>query len=213
MRAVRTILAALCLCTAVAAVARADSSAADCLSDDNERRIAGCTVIIENPATTPLDRSNALAMRGLALSIKGLLDRAIDDYNASLTINPNSALRAQQPRLGLLPRRPRPATACPTSRSRCCSIQTASIPGIRARTSARCWAMSTARSGTTRWPSTSAASGWSSFTSAASPSADSTVDSMDGIYSSEMKSAMHTCVRKRDCDPLPADEQCKLPMS
>ena len=90
MRAVRTILAALCLCTAVAAVARADSSAADCLSDDNERRIAGCTEIIENPATSSLDRSNALAMRGLALSIKGLLDRAIDDYNASLKINPNS---------------------------------------------------------------------------------------------------------------------------
>ena len=90
MNPIRTILAALCLCTVFAAAARADSNAADCLSDDNERRIAGCTQIIEDPATAPLDRSNALAMRGLALSIKGLLDRAIDDYNASLAINPNS---------------------------------------------------------------------------------------------------------------------------
>jgi hypothetical protein len=66
MKRACTILAALCLGTVLAGAARADNSAADCLSDDNERRIAGCTVIIENPATTPLDRSNALAMRGQA---------------------------------------------------------------------------------------------------------------------------------------------------
>jgi hypothetical protein len=82
MRRAGIILVALWLAFAATMSVRADSSAADCLSDDNERRIVGCTIIIENPATPPLDRGNALAIRGLALAIKGQLDRAIDDYNA-----------------------------------------------------------------------------------------------------------------------------------
>ena len=212
MRAVRTILAALCLCTALAAVARADSSAADCLSDDNERRIAGCSVIIENPATTPLDRSNALAMRGLALSIKGLLDRAIDDYNASLTINPNSPsalnnrawayFRAGRGRDGV-PDIEKSLLLNPDSehswdtRAHIRQMMGNVDGAIRDYEMAihlggermvKLYQCGLAERGLYR-------------------------GQMDGIYSSEMKSAMHTCVRDRGCDPLPADEQCRLPTS
>lgn len=212
MRRVCTILAALCLCTAIAAAARADNSAADCLSDDNERRIAGCTVIIEDPATTPLDRSNALAMRGLALSIKGLLDRAIEDYNASLTINPNSAMslnnrawayfRAGRGREGV-PDIEKSLLLNPSSehswdtRAHIRQMMGNFEGALRDYEMAihlggekmiRLYQCGLAERGLYR-------------------------GQMDGIYSAEMKSAMHTCVRDRDCDPLPADEQCKLPTS
>ena len=212
MKPVCTILAALCLCTAIAAVARADNSAADCLSDDNERRIAGCSVIIENPATTPLDRSNALAMRGLALSIKGLLDRAIDDYNAALTINPNSPsalnnrawayFRAGRGRDGV-PDIEKSLLLNPDSehswdtRAHIRQMMGNVDGAIRDYEMAihlggermvKLYQCGLAERGLYR-------------------------GQMDGIYSSEMKSAMHTCVRNRDCDPLPADEQCRLPTS
>jgi tetratricopeptide (TPR) repeat protein len=212
MKRACTILAALCLGTVLAGAARADNSAADCLSDDNERRIAGCTVIIENPATTPLDRSNALAMRGLALSIKGLLDKAIEDYNASLTINPNAPaalnnrawayFRAGRGREGLpdveqsLLLNPESEHSWDTRahiRQMMGNVEGAlrdyemaiHLGGERMIKLYQC---GLAERGLYR-------------------------GQMDGIYNAETKSAMHTCVRDRDCDPLPADEQCRLPTS
>jgi hypothetical protein len=35
----------------------------------------------------------------------------------------------------------------------------------------------------------------------------------DGIYSSEVREALRLCAHRRDCDPLPADEQCKAATS
>jgi tetratricopeptide (TPR) repeat protein len=212
MKSVRTILAALCFCTALAAVARADSSAADCLSDDNERRIAGCTVIIENPGTTPLDRSNALAMRGLALSIKGLLDRAIGDFDASLAINPNSAsalnnrawvyFRAGRGREGLPDIEKSLMLNGDSEHSWDTRAHIRQMMGnfddairdyemaihLGGERMIKLYQCGLAERGLYR-------------------------GQMDGVYSAEMKSAMHTCVRDRECDPLPADEQCKVPMS
>ena len=36
---------------------------------------------------------------------------------------------------------------------------------------------------------------------------------IDGIYSAATQEAMRSCVTKRDCDPLPADEECRLATS
>ncbi len=212
MRPVCTILAAFLLATLSVGVVAADNLATDCFSDDNERRITGCTVIIENPATTPLDRSNALAMRGLALSIKGLLDRAIDDYNASLTINPNSPaalnnrawayFRSGRGREGL-PDIERSLLLNPDSehswdtRAHIRQMMGNVEGAIRDYEMAihlggekmiKLYQCGLAERGLYR-------------------------GQMDGIYSAETKTAMHACVRDKDCDPLPADEQCRLPTS
>lgn len=70
----------------------ARDATADCLGDDNERRITGCTAVIEDPATSDLDRSSALAIRGNAYSSKREFERAIEDYDAAIKINPLSAV-------------------------------------------------------------------------------------------------------------------------
>jgi tetratricopeptide (TPR) repeat protein len=212
MRRAGTILVALWLAVAATGVVRADGSAADCLSDDNERRILGCTIIIENPATPPLERSNALAIRGLALAIKGQLERAIEDYDASLSINPNSPsalnnrawayFRAGRGSQGL-PDVERSLLLNPDSehswdtrahiRQLMGNVEAAirdyemavHIGGERMIKLYQC---GLAERGLYR-------------------------GQMDGIYSAETKTALHTCARDRDCDPLPADEQCRLPTS
>ncbi|HWV82613.1 MAG TPA: tetratricopeptide repeat protein [Hyphomicrobiaceae bacterium] len=207
-----SILAALWLVVAASTAAGADSSAADCLSDDNERRILGCSIIIDNPATPPLERSNALAIRGLALAIKGLLDRAIQDYDAALAINPNSPsalnnrawahFRAGRGAEGL-PDVERSLLLNPDSehswdtRAHIRQLQGNVEGAIRDYEMAihlggermiKLYQCGLAERGLYR-------------------------GQMNGIYSQETKTALHTCAGDRTCDPLPADEQCRLPTS
>lgn len=209
---VRTILAALCLSTVLAAAARADSTADDCQSEDNERRIAGCTLIIEDPAAAPLARSLALANRGLSLSIKGLLDRALEDFDASITINPNSAsalnnrawvhFRAGRGRQGL-PDIERSLLIDPGSehswdtRAHIRQLMGNFDGAIRDYETAihlggekmiRIYQCGLGERGLYR-------------------------GRLHGIYDAETKEAMRICAKKPDCDPLPAEEKCDPPSS
>ncbi|WP_083528245.1 tetratricopeptide repeat protein [Hyphomicrobium sp. CS1BSMeth3] len=212
MRRAGMILAALWLATAAATAARADSSAADCLSDDNERRIAGCTVIIDNPATPPLDRSNALAIRGLALSIKGQLDRAIEDYDASLAINPNSP-SALNNRAWAFYRSGRGTQGLPdVERSLMLNPESEHSWDTRAHIrqlmgnvegALRDYEMAIHLGGERMIK----------LYQCGLAERGHYRGQMDGIYNAETKTALHTCVQDRECDPLPADEQCRLPTS
>jgi tetratricopeptide (TPR) repeat protein len=212
MKRAGMILAALWLTAAAASAAGADNSAADCLSDDNERRIAGCSIIIENPATPPLDRSNALAIRGLALSIKGLLDRAIDDYNASLAINPNSP-SALNNRAWAYFRSGRGTEGLPdVERSLLLNPESEHSWDTRAHIRQL---MGNAEGALRDYEMAIHLGGERMVKLYQCGLAERGLyrGQMDGIYSSETKTAMQTCVRDRDCDPLPADEQCRLPTS
>ena len=212
MRRAGMILAALWLAAAAATAARADSSAADCLSDDNERRIAGCSVIIENPATPPLDRSNALAIRGLALSIKGQLDRAIEDYDASLAINPNSP-SALNNRAWAYFRSGRGTEGLPdVERSLLLNPESEHSWDTRAHIrqlmgnidgALRDYEMAIHLGGERMVK----------LYQCGLAERGHYRGQMDGIYNAETKTALHTCVQDRECDPLPADEQCRLPTS
>ena len=51
--------------------------AVDCFSEDIERRIEGCTALIERGDQTLADMSHVYAMRALAYSLKGRYDAAI----------------------------------------------------------------------------------------------------------------------------------------
>jgi tetratricopeptide (TPR) repeat protein len=206
------ILAALWLAAAAATSARADSSAADCLSDDNERRIVGCSIIIDNPATPPLDRSNALAIRGLALSIKGQLDRAIEDYDASLAINPNSP-SALNNRAWAYFRAGRGTEGLPdVERSLLLNPESEHSWDTRAHIrqlmgnvdgALRDYEMAIHLGGERMVK----------LYQCGLAERGHYRGQMDGIYNAETKTALHTCVQDRECDPLPADEQCRLPTS
>ncbi len=212
MRRAGMILAALWLAAAAATSARADSSAADCLSDDNERRIVGCSIIIDNPATPPLDRSNALAIRGLALSIKGQLDRAIEDYDASLAINPNSP-SALNNRAWAYFRAGRGTEGLPdVERSLLLNPESEHSWDTRAHIrqlmgnvdgALRDYEMAIHLGGERMVK----------LYQCGLAERGHYRGQMDGIYNAETKTALHTCVQDRECDPLPADEQCRLPTS
>jgi tetratricopeptide (TPR) repeat protein len=86
-RACKFALAAAMLAAMLPHVTRADSLE-DCLGEDVDRRIMGCSELIERnePAT---DLARTYAMRGLAYSIKGAYERAIADFDAAIDRRPN----------------------------------------------------------------------------------------------------------------------------
>lgn len=64
----------------------------DCASDDNEKRISGCSELLLQPGLEPNVAALAYALRALAYSIKGQYDAALPDYDRALSINPNFAV-------------------------------------------------------------------------------------------------------------------------
>ena len=85
------IIAVLAVAVAPPAPARADATD-DCFSEDLERRVAGCTALIERGDQDGNLRSLAYAMRGLVLSIKGQYEAAIRDYDSAIALKPDFAV-------------------------------------------------------------------------------------------------------------------------
>jgi len=86
-RACTVALAAALVAAVLPSFARAESQD-DCQSEDVDRRIMGCTDLIDrNDAAT--DLAHTYAMRGLAYSLKGFYDRAIADFDAAIDRRPN----------------------------------------------------------------------------------------------------------------------------
>lgn len=86
------VAAALAAGPVAAMAANDDPMLRDCLSDDNKRRISGCTAMIETPGLSEEQRSLAHGMRALAYSLLGRFDEAIADYDVALQIRPDFAL-------------------------------------------------------------------------------------------------------------------------
>src|SRR5262245_13479163 len=80
------------LALGTAARATVDDPTLDCLSDDNERRITGCTTMLDTPGLPDDQRSLAFGMRALAYSLLGIFDKALSDYDAALKIKPDFPL-------------------------------------------------------------------------------------------------------------------------
>ncbi len=64
----------------------------DCFSTDNDRRIAGCTELLDRSELSNRERSMAHAMRALAYSLKGNYKDAMPDYDRSIELDPTSAI-------------------------------------------------------------------------------------------------------------------------
>ena len=67
-------------------------AAEDCSSEDNEKRISGCTELLLQEGLDPNTAALAYSLRALAYSIKGQYDQAIPDYDRALALNPNFAV-------------------------------------------------------------------------------------------------------------------------
>ena len=73
------------------ALATSRETVLDCLGADNDRRISGCTVMIETPDLPPEQRSLAHGMRALAYSMKGMFEKSLPDYDRAISLKPDFA--------------------------------------------------------------------------------------------------------------------------
>jgi tetratricopeptide (TPR) repeat protein len=85
------ILACLLLSLAVLAGCTSQADRSRCQSADPDAKIAGCTELIQSKLSTRAILSSSYNNRGAAFVEKRDYDRAIQDYNEAIRLNPNAA--------------------------------------------------------------------------------------------------------------------------
>jgi tetratricopeptide (TPR) repeat protein len=209
LRAIAALLVVLGSC--VATVARAEV-ATECLSEDWNRRIAGCSAIIENPATQPTERAEAYAMRALALSLKGQYGEAIRDYDRAIAIVPSFAVALNNRAWAYFKWGQGPKGLADVERSLALNPLSEHTWDTRAHI---------------RQVMGNFAGAFADYEQAVNLGGERMVKlyqcgltaqglykgRIDGYYTDEVKTALRTCANSKTCDPLPADEECKDPTS
>jgi tetratricopeptide (TPR) repeat protein len=191
--------------------ARSDTIA-DCFSEDNERRITGCTRLLDVPGLSKAEQSLAYAMRALAHSLRGRYDQALPDYDKAIELDPGSAIALN-------------------NRAWAYYKTGAARRGLRDVERSIALQPTSAHAHDTRahihQDMGNPASALADYERAARFGGERIVKlyqcglasfglykgSIDGLYSTATREAMRACVVKRDCDPLPADEECRLATS
>ena len=205
-------MAALLALSGAAALATAIDPTLDCLSEDNERRINGCSAMIETPGLPPEQLSLAYGLRALGYSLKGWFEKALTDYDKAIDLNPDFAAalnnrawayfklgRAQQGREDV---------------ERALRLSPDSPYALDTRAHIR-------------QSAGDAAAALSDYELAMRYGGESIVrlyqcglrsqslyyGALDGIYSNDVKRALRACIGTRGCDPLPGDEDCRPSVS
>ena len=206
------LIAALVVFVGVPAAPLRAEVATDCLSEDWERRISGCTAIIDSPGASPEQKAVAYATRALALSLKGRFEAAIDDYGAALKIEPNFAV-ALNNRAWAYHKWGRGAQGLRDVEK---SLQLNPMSEHTWDTRAHI-----------RQIMGNHAGAFADYEQAANLGGERMVKlyqcglsaqglyngRMDGYYTEEVRTALKSCANSKTCDPLPADEECKDPTS
>jgi tetratricopeptide (TPR) repeat protein len=206
-------LALMMVCAAAVARAQDAASQLDCFGKDNERRISGCTALIDSGViASQAQLSSIYAMRALGYSLKGEYATAIRDYDVAIQMQPNfavalnnrawayfrwgkaaSGLSDVEESLRLEP------TAAHTLDTRAHIRQVMGDP--KGALSDYTQAMYFGGVEMTR------------LYQCGLTEAGLYEGRIDGIWRRELQEAMEKCVVSTTCDPLPADEQCRPSVS
>ena len=211
MKGLIAFLVVLCVVAVQPALARADA-ATDCFSEDIERRIEGCTALIEQRDESVADLSFAYAMRALAYSLKGQYGTAIRDYDVAITMKPDFAV-ALNNRAWAYFRWGKAATGLPdVERSLQLSPTSAHALDTRAHIRQALGDPKGALADSDRamWHG---GSRMIKLYQCGLTEARLYTGEIDGIWRTELTQALEQCVRDKACDPLPADEQCRAATS
>jgi tetratricopeptide (TPR) repeat protein len=211
---VRRLIVPLAALAAACGLASSASSntISECFSENNQRRIAGCSELIENPNLDAGTKSLAYAMRALALSLEGALTQALPDYDRAIELDPSSAM-ALNNRAWVLYKLDRLSEGmADVERSLALSPASPHAHDTRAhirqalgeRTAAlrdyeqamrfggehlvKLYQCGLEAQGIYRGP-------------------------IDGLYTRDVRRALEICVASTTCDPLPADEECRAATS
>lgn len=204
-------MSAAALLGALAGAATAEV-ATDCFSEDNERRYAGCTAIIESPSVSDPERAHAYSMRALSQSLKQQYERAIQDYDAAIAINPDFAVALNNRAWAYFKWGRGPDGLSDVERSLRLNPFSEHTWDTRAHI---------------RQVLGNHAGAFSDYEQAVVLGGQRMVKlyqcglsarglyrgRLDGIYSDEVRDALKTCADQQACDPLPADEECRDPLS
>lgn len=193
------------------APARADSMA-DCMSNEQERRIQGCSQIISEATAPPQDLSRAYAMRALAFSLQQKFDLAMTDYDKAIELDPSSAIAFNNRawtlfRSGEASRAMgdvnRSLTLEPNSPhaldTRAHIYQSMGQPNRAMRDYERAMLFGGAR--------------MIMLYQCGLQSAGLFEGKPDGLFTATLTQALAVCVKKPDCDPLPPEEDCRFTTS
>jgi len=195
-----------------AAASASDDPAVDCFSEDIERRIEGCTALIERGELSLVNPSHVYAMRALAFSLKGRYDSAIRDYDTAIRMNPDFAValnnrawayfRWGKAAMGLSDAE-RSLELSPTSPNtldtRAHIYQTLG----RVREALRDYDQAMAYGGPRMIR----------LYQCGLTEARLYKGEIDGAWRPELAEALQQCVHDKACDPLPADEFCRAATS
>jgi tetratricopeptide (TPR) repeat protein len=199
--------AVLILGLAVAGPARTEG-AADCFSDDTERRLAGCSRLIEMPDLGAELKSLAFAMRALARALKGHYQDALADYDQAIGLDPSSAIalnnrawvyyRLKRPHEGLVDVE-RSLDLAPVSPhahdTRAHIYQDIGRPAHALADYERAMRLGGERI--------------VRLYQCGLQEHGLYTGRIDGLYSREVRRALEACVGDETCDPLPPDEECR----
>jgi tetratricopeptide (TPR) repeat protein len=201
----------LAVALGLSAPARADP-AADCFSEDIERRIDGCTALIEQRDQSVADLSYAYAMRALAYSLKGSYSTAIRDYDMAIGMKPDFAV-ALNNRAWAYYRWGKAATGLPDV-ERSLQLSPTSPHTLDTRAHIR-QALGDPVGALSDYDRAMWYGGARMIKLYQCGLTEARLydGEIDGTWRPELAEALQKCVRDKTCDPLPADEQCRAATS
>jgi tetratricopeptide (TPR) repeat protein len=208
----RVVAAAALIAAAACPVGASGDPAADCFSEDLERRIAGCTALIEQRDQGVADLSLAYAMRALAYSLKGRYSAAIGDYDTAITLRPDFAV-ALNNRAWAYFRWGKAATGLPDV-EKSLELSPTSPHTLDTRAHIR-QALGDTKAALRDYDRAMWYGGarMIKLYQCGLTEARLYTGEIDGTWRPELTRALEKCVLDKACDPLPADEQCRAATS
>jgi tetratricopeptide (TPR) repeat protein len=185
----------------------------DCFSEDFNRRIQGCTELIERGTFTRNELSGAYSQRALAYSMKGRHDQAIRDYDRAIELMPDNAVALNNRAWSYF----RSGHGSVGLKDVEASLRLGPDSGASYDTRAHIRQTMGNRDGAIMDYDMAMRFGGEHMIKMYQCGLTERKfykGPTDGIWSPELRAALVQCVRgSDDCDPLPADEQCKAATS
>lgn len=188
-----------------------DATTNACFGEDRGRRIEACSALLEG-TLSDRERSLAHAMRALSHSVRGNYTKALPDYDAAIELRSDFAVALNNRawahyKLGnidqgfvdvtrALALSPRSAHALDT-RAHLRQAEGNAVGAIQDYRAAMRYG----------------GAGMVQLYQCGLQSAGYYLGPLTGIYTDDLLAALTTCVKGTGCDPLPADEECRRPIS